>query len=323
MQIASRLLRRTLNLSLFFLPVWAYGLQIESTAPGAVSLSWQSVSDLQYRLYTTDDLSQPRENWEQVGNWWAGNGGSFTMNESAGGPFKFYTLESRTEFLIDASSAGYSTVGNRWTYLVNDSRESGTYTATYEVEGIQTAPPDGDDREVIRVRATRADDPDWEQLLYVLNDFSGGLYQVGGVSPPTEFGPTDYYNSDAAPLLLNQFVPGAEVDADYTSTFYGAVANTIRHEPTTYLLPGATELSQAIQVTSVFTARITVQKKVGFLTLNLAVNITSTTVDIYVEGVGLVSKVVDVNAVPVKSDYREYAQYIDVIATLQSYSINE
>lgn len=305
---------------------FCFGLLAHAVEPGVsigegkATLSWPSVLDKQYHVYATDDLSEPRVNWDLVGSWLAGDGSELSVEDNLLGQ-RFYVVEESDEFSIDIVSQGYSNIGNSWTYLVDDSRETETYTSTYTVDGIQLSPQAGDDREVIVVRATRSDDADWEQLLYVLNDFSEGLFQVGGVSPPSEAGPTENYNEPAAPLLLNQFVPGVEVDADYTNTFYGDADNTIKHEVTSYLLPGASEPSSAIQVTSHFTALITVQREVIFFGLiDVDVDITSTTVDTYVEGVGLVHKVVDVDAVPVNSSYSSYAEYVNATVTLQSYT---
>ena len=57
---------------------------------------------------------------------------------------------------------------------------------------------------------------------------------------------------------------------------------------------------------------------------DIIVTITSDVTDTYVDGIGLVEKIVDVQAVPSGTDsgLSSYSEYIDVTITLDSYDVN-
>ncbi|WP_146209360.1 hypothetical protein [Coraliomargarita sinensis] len=284
-----------LILALVLTTAIASALPSIEVASGNTTLRWSSTADKQYQVYASDNLSRPLLEWEEVGPWFAGNGSELSVQEAVQSK-RFFVVEERDSFAIDVAGAGYGTTGNSWTYQIIDSRENDVpFTATYNVVGTENY--EGDD--AIKVVASSEDHPSvdpWEQTLYILNDFSAGLYQLGGVNPESgaetnyTAGPFQITSAAKWPLLLNNFTPGVAVDADYTHSFYGAVDNTITHRISSFTLPGDSEPSTAIEVTSVFTATVSV--RVVFFTYNY--NVTSTTVDKYVDGVGLVSKVSDV-----------------------------
>lgn len=315
-------------------------MTIEPGAGEMVTLSWPSVNNKQHRVYCTEDISLPIAQWDVLGTWHAGDGTVLSVSDStSGSDQKFYVVDESSVFTIDAGIAGYGTIGNSWTYQINDHRETGAgvvtndnYVATYLVESFVEYPASSG-QQTVKVRATRADDAGWEQVLYILNDFSAGIFQVGGSNPasddrfPGPFTNTpDVYTpsgASVAPLLLNTFTPDVVLDWDYTNSNFGEIDNTITHSLTTYTLPGETEPSTAIKVTSEYTAGITIQEQSGPIQIILPINITSVVEDTYVLGVGLVQKVIDVNAVAGHPSYQEYSQYIDATVTLQSYSTSE
>lgn len=323
----------------------AYEMTIERSVGDTLTLSWPSVNNKQHRVYCTEDLSLPIAQWELLGTWHVGDGTVLsTSDTTSGSDQKFYAVDESSVFTIDAGIAGYGTIGNSWTYQINDHRESGeddngdtvviidNYIATYLVDSLVEYPASSG-QQTVKVRATRADDAGWEQVLYILDDFSEGIFQVGGVNPasddrfPGPFTNTPNGNTplgaSVVPLLLNAFTPAVVQDWDYTNSNFGDIDNTITHSLTTYTLPGETEPSTAIKVTSQHTAGIIVVEQPGFFLINLPINITSTVEDTYVPGVGLVKKVIDVDAVAGDSRYEEYSQYIDVTVALQSYSASE
>lgn len=303
------------------------------------------MNNKQHRVYCTEDLSLPIAQWELLGTWHVGDGTVLsTSDTTSGSDQKFYVVDESSVFTIDAGIAGYGTIGNSWTYQINDYLESGeddngdtvividNYTATYLVDSLVEYPASSG-QQTVKVRATRPDDAGWEQVLYILDDFSEGIFQVGGSNPASDDrfpGPfTNTSNgstpsgASVAPLLLNTFTPGVALDWDYTNSNFGVIDNTITHSLTTYTLPGGTESSTAIKVTSQHTASITIEEQHGFFQIELVIDITSTVEDTYVPGVGLVGKVIDVNAIAEHPSYQEYSQYIDVTVTLQSYSTSE
>jgi hypothetical protein len=264
-------------------------------AGGKATVTWSSKADTQYRVYGTDDLSVPRANWDQVGTWFAGNGSQLSVDEALGS-HRFFVVEEGelNQFEIDVEEMGYSTIGRTWTYNIIDSRENDVpYDATYEIVGMTEYPNTilVTPQEVFEMRGTSPNHPNggnWEAVTYYVNDFSSGLYVAGGVNGSStnggDFNEGPYRITSPAkwPLLFNSFTLGEVIEADYTHDFYGAVDNEITHAITTYTLPGETEPRTAIQVTSEFTANVS------------GSTVTSTTVDTFVEGVGLVAKQLDV-----------------------------
>lgn len=317
----------------------AYEMTIERGVGDTLTLSWPSVNNKQHRVYSTEDLSLPIAQWDELGTWMAGDGTVLSVSDSTSGSAqKFYVVDESSVFTIEAGVAGYGTIGNSWTYQINDHRVTGAgavtddnYVATYLVDSLVEYPASSG-QQTVKVRATRPDDAGWEQVLYILNDFSEGIFQVGGVNPNDDDrfpGPfTNVTNASTpsgasvAPLLLNTFTPDVVEDWDYTNSNYGPQDNTITHSLTTYTLPGETEPSTAIKVSSQYTATILLLS-VTPLGGNLPVNITSVVEDTYVPGVGLVKKVIDVNAVAGHPNYQDYSQYIDATVTLQNYSMVE
>jgi len=311
----------------------ADGVTLRSGAGDSLTLSWPSVVDQQHQVYCTDDLSTPLAQWEVLGDWQVGDGNVLSLVDAIGDDTqKFYIVDERSEFIIDTANFGYETVGNSWTYSISDSREGADYTATYTVMGTQEFLTDSG-QNVVRLEASRPDDGSWEQVLYILNDFSKGIFQVGGISPANEQFPGVFTNTANAstpsgvsvePLLLNAFTPGVEQDWDYNNSAFNDIDNAITHELTTISLPAlGVDPVTAIKVSSNYISVIEVVRSFIFFNVDVTVDVTSRTEDYYVAGVGLVKKVVDVDAEPQDSTYNSFSEYIDVTYTLDSYSNGE
>ncbi len=308
---------------------------------GTVTISWPSIAGKQYQVYANDQLPVGTSN--PVGTWLVGDDSALERDDSITGNAKqFYSVVQRDDFEIDVAGAGYGTAGNNWTYSILDERRTGSptstptvtnYTATYTVQpGLLTldsadagVTANWDGAQVVLVSATSIDNPTWSQQVYLSSDFSNGVYQVGGVRSATEQDfPGVFTNTGAAPLLLANFTPGAVVQANYTNTNYGAVTNTIQHDIVQYTLPGASEPSDAIRVTSVSGAETFVQRDFGIIfggVIDVEVSISSTVIDTYVDEVGLVEKIIDVDVTDI-SGLGAAPEFIDVTIQLQSYNVN-
>lgn len=308
----------------------AFDAGIEQTATDTMTISWPSITGRQYQVYSNDSLPVGTSN--PVGVWQVGNGSVLSIGGSMGSDTKqFYSVVERVDFEVNTSGFGYDTIGNSWTYNVTDSRESSDYEVTLTAMGIQ-AIPELSGQQVYVVEASSLDHPlgnAWEQALYISTDFSGGIYQVGGISAESTgdssiaSGFFEITGAAMQPLILSPFSPGVTVDADYVHSFFNTVDNTIRHTLTTYTLPGASTPTLAILVRSVFQSTILVEDPQGTLENDVELLVDYVVEDTYVPNVGIVHKLVDVDAVPVDPVIRllRGSEYIDVTYTLTASSL--
>ncbi len=178
------------------------------TGPATIQVCWPAECGKQYGLFCSPDL----EHWGLLGDRIPGVDGVLTAEDDiTGTPRKFYRVDVFADFILDLLRLKFGTVGNRWIY--NVAKDSGlglgVENFTWETEIEQRTVFNGEN--VIEWLFNR--DGFWDQSIYLLDDFSTGIYEVGGVVP-TE---GSQAHTPPLPSLLGTFTPGETVAVDYTT----------------------------------------------------------------------------------------------------------
>lgn len=181
-----------------------------------LEIRWNSTRGNQYELLTSTDLV----NWSPLGPRQLGVDGPLSVVQDISGNAKgFFRVAEYTEFELDLSRFNFGTVGSKWSYDVAEAGIGGTERYTWDSEIERRTVFRGED--VVEWNFYR--DQAWDQTIYILDDFSTGIYEVGGV----DAGQGEQWNDPALPSLLATFTPGVATPYNYQSGVLGNVTDRI------------------------------------------------------------------------------------------------
>ena len=187
-----------------------------------LEVSWDSSSGKQYELSASSDLV----NWSPVAPRQLGLDGRLSVVRDISGKKKeFFRVEEFSEFRLDLNRFNFGREGSRWSYDVVEAGIGGTerYTWESEIEGRTVFRG----KDVIEWNFYR--EGTWDQTIYILDDFSSGVYEVGGVAA----GQGEQWNDPPLPSLFETFNPGAVTPYNYQSSVLGSVTDRITIIPDT------------------------------------------------------------------------------------------
>ena len=174
--------------------------------PGTIRISWPAECGKQYAVSTSRDL----ENWTQLGKRLLGVDGVLTTDDGVGGGnVKFYRVETYEEFLLDLLRLKFSRVGNKWSYDVVEDGLFGQEVYVWDSRIFQRTTFGGHD--VVEWRFTRAGEVNWDRIIYILDDFTTGIFEVGGEAADG----TVQTNIPPSPTLVSTFTPGTPFGVSY------------------------------------------------------------------------------------------------------------
>jgi len=239
-----------------------------------LEISWDSTRGKQYEVLSSTDLV----NWSPLGPRQLGVDGLLTVEQDISGRDReFYRVEECPDFTLDLSRFNFGRIGSRWSYDVVVSGINGNdrYTWDSEIEGRAIFRG----KEVIEWNFYR--DQVWDQVIYILDDFTTGIYEVGGVAA----GQGEQWNDPALPSLLAAFNPGEVITYDYQSSVLGSVADRITITPQSepFTVPAGT-FADVIRVEHRYNGLV----EGGFA-------VTGVTTEWFVPDVGLIRHVGEVN----------------------------
>ncbi|MCH2064181.1 MAG: hypothetical protein MK194_10705 [Roseibacillus sp.] len=187
-----------------------------------LEVSWDSSSNKQYELWVSSDLV----NWVPAGPRQLGVDGRLSLVQDISGRDKaFFRVEEFGGFQLDLNRFNFGRVGSKWSYDVVEAGIGGTerYTWESEIEGRTVFRG----KDVIEWNFYR--DDIWDQTIYILDDFSSGIYEVGGVAS----GQGEQWNDPPLPSLFENFDPGVVIPHNYQSSVLGSVTDRITITPDT------------------------------------------------------------------------------------------
>ena len=239
-----------------------------------LEINWNSIRGKQYQVLSSSDLV----NWSPLGARRLGVDGSLTVEHDISGRERgFYRVEECPDFALDLSQFNFGRTGSRWSYDVVISGISGNerYIWDSEIGGRTTFRGE----EVVEWIFYR--DRVWDQTIYILDDFSDGVYEVGGIAA----GQGEQWNDPALPSLLRTFNPGEVTAYNYQSSVLGNVSDRITITPQSAALtvPAGT-FNDVIMVEHRYNGVV----EGGFA-------VTGLTTEWFVPGIGLIRHVGEIN----------------------------
>lgn len=191
-----------------------------------IEVSWPSVCGKQYGLFFSPDL----KTWSWIGGRHEGIDGSLSStHEREGREQGFYRIEEFRNYVLDPARFEFGTEGNKWTYDVSRDSLLGVEFFVWETEIVGRRQFRGQD--VIEWSFLR--DGVWDQSIYLLDDFTNGIYEAGGDHATQG----EQSNSPPLPSILQSFTPGVSASVRTTSTGFGEqneeITITIEKDPLT------------------------------------------------------------------------------------------
>lgn len=238
------------------------------SGPTTLEVRWPGESGKQYGLFCSLDL----ENWTQITEAIPGIDGTMSAeDEISGAPRKFYRVEELGGSALDLARFKLGTIGNKWTYDVVSNSILGNEVYTWETQILQRTTFAS--QNVVEWEFKRGGV--WDQSIYILDDFSTGIFEVGGENLDGV-----QTNSPPSPSMFASFMPGVGVPTNYTSSEIGPVTQTttitMESDPLTV---GAGTFTDLIKVTHEYTAE------------TLGVQISGTTTEWFKLDIGLVKHI--------------------------------
>jgi hypothetical protein len=175
-----------------------------------IEVSWPTAWGKQYGLFYSPDLV----NWSGLGGRRDGIGGRLSATQDRAGRAQgFYRIEEFNDYLVDPSRFMFGTVGNKWIYNVTKDDLFGVELFVWETEMVGRTIFNGEN--VIEWSFLR--NGLWDQSIYLRDDFSAGIYEVGGAHS-VQGAQT---NSPPLPSFVAHFTPGESMAISTTSSVLG------------------------------------------------------------------------------------------------------